>query len=61
MVQQMTDEQVREMVRERYAASATGVLSAQAEGSCCGTACCGSTADATETLRALADKLESEG
>ena len=40
---QMSDEQVREMVRERYAASAAGVLTAQAEGGCCGgSGCCGS-------------------
>src|SRR5574338_220928 len=33
---QMSDEQVREAVRERYAASATGVLSAQPSSGSCG-------------------------
>jgi arsenite methyltransferase len=59
MVQQLTDEQVRELVRERYAASATGVLAAQAEGSCCGTSCCGATSEASESPTAI-DPISSD-
>lgn len=59
MVQQMTDEQVREMVRERYAASASDVLAAQAEGGCCGTSCCGTTSEAGGTLTAI-DPISSD-
>ena len=59
MVQQMTDEQVREMVRERYAASASEVLAAQAEGSCCGTSCCGTTTEGSGSLTAI-DPISSD-
>jgi arsenite methyltransferase len=59
MVQQMTDEQVREMVRERYAASATGVLAAQEEGGCCGTSCCGTATEASGSLTAI-DPISSD-
>ena len=59
MVQQMTDEQVREMVRERYAASASEVLAAQGEASCCGTSCCGTTTEATGSLTPI-DPISSD-
>lgn len=49
--QQMTDDQVREMVRERYAASATGVLTAQSDSGCCGgSGCCGSSMEAIDPI-----------
>ena len=49
--QQMSDEQVREAVRERYAASATGVLSAQPSSGCCGgSGCCGSSTEAIDPI-----------
>jgi SAM-dependent methyltransferase len=49
--QQMSDEQVREAVRERYAASATEVLSAQPSGGCCGGGgCCGSPMEAIDPI-----------
>ena len=48
--QQLSDEQVREMVRERYAASATGVLTTGSNDGCCGDGCCGSTAEAVDPI-----------
>jgi arsenite methyltransferase len=49
--QQMNDEQVREAVRERYAASATSVLSAQPQAGCCGGGgCCGTSAEAVDPI-----------
>lgn len=49
--EQMSDEQVREAVRERYAASATSVLSAQPQTGCCGGGgCCGSSAEAVDPI-----------
>lgn len=48
--QQLSDEQVREMVRERYAASATGVLTSGSNDGCCGDGCCGSTAEAVDPI-----------
>lgn len=51
MMEQMSDEQVREMVRERYAISATGVLAAQADTGCCGgSGCCGSSMAAIDPI-----------
>lgn len=48
---QMSDEQVREMVRERYAASATGVLTAQSDSGCCGgSGCCGPSMQAIDPI-----------
>ncbi len=41
----MSDEQIREAVRERYAASARSVLAAEPQAGCCGAGgCCGGTA-----------------
>ena len=41
----MSDEQVREAVRERYAASARSVLAAEPQAGCCGAdRCCGGAA-----------------
>ncbi|MFC8502302.1 arsenite methyltransferase [Pedococcus sp. NPDC057267] len=49
--EQMDDEQVREAVRERYAASATSLLTGQPESGCCGGGgCCGSTATAVDPI-----------
>lgn len=49
--QQLSDEHVREMVRERYAASATGVLTTGSNGGCCGgDGCCGSTVEAVDPI-----------
>jgi arsenite methyltransferase len=49
--QQMHDEQVREAVRERYAASAASLLSAQPDAGCCGGGgCCGTTAEAVDPI-----------
>jgi SAM-dependent methyltransferase len=50
----MSDEQVREAVRERYAASATRVLSAESQPGCCGSGgCCGgSSAEAVDPISA---------
>jgi SAM-dependent methyltransferase len=49
--QQMSDEQVREAVRERYAASAASVLSAQPAAGCCGGGgCCGTSADRVDPI-----------
>jgi arsenite methyltransferase len=49
--QQMTDEQVREIVRERYAASATSVLAAEpAGGGRGGSGCCGSSLEAIDPI-----------
>ena len=49
--QQMSDEQVREMVRERYAASAKGVLTSQSDSGCCGGGgCCGSSMEALDPI-----------
>jgi SAM-dependent methyltransferase len=49
--EQLSDEQVREMVRERYAASATEVLDASSTTGCCGgSSCCGSTAEAIDPI-----------
>ena len=47
---QMSDEQVREAVRERYAASASTVLTGQAESGCCGGGCCGSSAQSVDPI-----------
>jgi len=51
---QMSDEQVREAVRERYAASATSVLSAEPQTGCCGGGgcCAGSSAGAVDPITA---------
>jgi SAM-dependent methyltransferase len=44
----MSDEQVREAVRERYAASARSVLAAESQAGCCGTGgCCGGASTAS--------------
>jgi SAM-dependent methyltransferase len=49
--QQMSDEQVREAVRERYAASAASVLSAQPTAGCCGGGgCCGTSAERVDPI-----------
>ena len=49
--QRMSDEQVREMVRERYAASAKGVLTSQSDSGCCGGgSCCGSSMEALDPI-----------
>jgi arsenite methyltransferase len=50
----MSDEQVREAVRERYAASATSVLSAESQTGCCGGGgCCGgASAEAVDPISA---------
>jgi SAM-dependent methyltransferase len=49
--QQMSDEQVREAVRERYAASAASVLTAQPDAGCCGGGgCCGTSAEALDPI-----------
>jgi SAM-dependent methyltransferase len=49
--QQMSDEQVREAVRERYAASAASVLAAQPATGCCGgDGCCGTSAAALDPI-----------
>ena len=49
--EQMSDEQVREAVRERYAASARSVLTAQPQTGCCGGGvCCGSSAEAVDPI-----------
>ena len=50
--QRMTDEQVREAVRERYAASARSVLSPEPQAGCCGgDGCCGaSSAQAVDPI-----------
>ena len=49
--QQMSDEQVREAVRERYAASAASVLGAQPQTGCCGGGgCCGGSAEAVDPI-----------
>ncbi|GAA4413386.1 arsenite methyltransferase [Fodinibacter luteus] len=51
--EQLSDEQVREAVRERYAASASGVLTATAptsDGCCGGSGCCGSSAEAIDPI-----------
>jgi arsenite methyltransferase len=49
--QQMHDEQVRAAVRERYAASAASLLSAQPDAGCCGGGgCCGTTAEAVDPI-----------
>jgi SAM-dependent methyltransferase len=49
--QQMSDEQVRDMVRERYAASAKGVLTSQSDSGCCGGGgCCGSSMEALDPI-----------
>lgn len=49
--QQMSDEQVRAMVRERYAASAKGVLTSQSDSGCCGGGgCCGSSMEALDPI-----------
>jgi len=47
---QMSDEQVREAVRERYAASATSVLTAQPQTGCCGGGCCGASAEGADPI-----------
>jgi SAM-dependent methyltransferase len=47
----MSDEQVREAVRERYAASAASVLAAQPATGCCGgDGCCGTSAAALDQI-----------
>ena len=49
--ERMDDQQVREAVRERYAASATSLLTGQSESGCCGGGgCCGSTATAVDPI-----------
>ena len=49
--EQMDDQQVREAVRERYAASATSLLTAQPQSGCCGGGgCCGSSATAVDPI-----------
>ena len=58
-IQRMSDDQVREVVRERYAASATGLLTAQSDSGCCGgSACCGS---ATEAIDPISSDLYDAG
>ncbi|HET8614296.1 MAG TPA: arsenite methyltransferase [Actinomycetales bacterium] len=60
--QQLSDDQVREAVRERYAASATSVLTGvRAEEGCCGGGgCCGTTAQAVDPVSSdLYDPSES--
>jgi arsenite methyltransferase len=47
----MSDDQVREAVRERYAASAASVLNAEPEAGCCGgSGCCGASAEAVDPI-----------
>ena len=52
MTAQMSDDQVREAVRERYAASATRVLNAESQGGgCCGAGgCCGENGQAVDPI-----------
>ena len=52
MTAQMSDDQVREAVRERYAASATSVLNAESQGGgCCGAGgCCGENGQAVDPI-----------
>jgi len=59
--QQLSDEQVREAVRERYAASAASVLTAQPDAGCCGGGgCCGTSGEATDPISSgLYDASES--